>query len=36
VIRLRDSDVIDDTVLRRIQSQLDVEEVRLSGPQQVD
>jgi Na+/H+ antiporter len=36
VIRLRDSDVIDDTVLRRIQTQLDIEEVRLSGPQQVD
>jgi CPA1 family monovalent cation:H+ antiporter len=31
VVRLRDEHVIDDTVLRRIQSQLDLEEVRLSG-----
>jgi monovalent cation/hydrogen antiporter len=31
VVRLRDEHVIDDTVLRRIQSQLDVEEVRLAG-----
>ena len=36
VVRLRDEDVIDDTVLRRIQTQLDVEDVRLSGPQQTE
>jgi monovalent cation/hydrogen antiporter len=36
VIRLRDTDVVDDTVLRRIQAQLDAEDVRLSGPQEVD
>jgi CPA1 family monovalent cation:H+ antiporter len=34
VVRLRDSRVIDDTVLRQIQAQLDVEEVRLVRPQQ--
>ncbi|WP_138415894.1 Na+/H+ antiporter [Sinomonas gamaensis] len=34
VVRLRDTRVIDDTVLRQIQSLLDVEEVRLVRPQQ--
>lgn len=34
VVRLRDTRVIDDTVLRQIQAQLDVEEVRLARPQQ--
>jgi CPA1 family monovalent cation:H+ antiporter len=36
IIRLRDDDVIDDTVLRQVQAQLDLEDVRLSGPQQVE
>jgi Na+/H+ antiporter len=31
VIRLRDSDEIDDGVLRRIQTRIDLEELRLSG-----
>lgn len=34
IVRLRDTRVIDDTVLRQIQAQLDVEEVRLVRPQQ--
>ncbi|WP_422934505.1 Na+/H+ antiporter [Sinomonas sp. P47F7] len=34
VVRLRDTRVIDDAVLRQIQAQLDVEEVRLARPQQ--
>ena len=34
VVRLRDTRVIDDQVLRQIQAQLDVEEVRLARPQQ--
>jgi hypothetical protein len=36
IVRLRDEHVIDDTVLRRIQSQLDLEEVRLTGRPEVD
>jgi CPA1 family monovalent cation:H+ antiporter len=32
VVRLRDAREIDDIVLRRVQSQLDAEEVRLAGP----
>jgi Na+/H+ antiporter len=32
VVRLRDAREIDDIVLRRVQSQLDAEEVRLVGP----
>ena len=36
VVRLRDEHVIDDTVLRQIQSRLDVEEVRLAGQPEVD
>lgn len=32
VVRLRDERIIDDTVLREIQTQLDAEEVRLIGP----
>jgi CPA1 family monovalent cation:H+ antiporter len=36
VVRLRDEQRIDDTVLRQIQSRLDVEEVRLSGRTAVD
>lgn len=35
-VRLRDEAVIDDTVLRRIQAQLDVEEIRLRGPAEVE
>ena len=31
VIRLRQQREIDDAVLRRVQAQLDVEEVRLAG-----
>ena len=31
-VRLRDRQVIDDTVLRRIQPRLDLEEIRLLGP----
>ena len=31
IVRLRDSRDIDDTVLRRVQAQLDAEEVRLTG-----
>ncbi|WP_226344317.1 Na+/H+ antiporter [Agilicoccus flavus] len=34
VVRLRDDRTIDDTVLRRVQSVLDAEEVRLRGPAQ--
>jgi CPA1 family monovalent cation:H+ antiporter len=36
VVRLRDDRVIDDTVLRQIQSRLDIEEVRLAGQPQVE
>ncbi len=36
VVRLRNEQVIDDTVLRRIQAQLDLEELRLSGPVDVE
>jgi CPA1 family monovalent cation:H+ antiporter len=36
VVRLRDEHVIDDTVLRQIQSRLDIEEVRLAGQSEVD
>ncbi|MEA5455802.1 Na+/H+ antiporter [Sinomonas sp. JGH33] len=36
VVRLRDTRAIDDTVLRQIQSQLDLEEVRLVRPQQAE
>lgn len=36
LVRLRDRDTIDDTVLRRIQARLDVEEVRLLGPVELD
>ncbi len=36
VVRLRDERVIDDTVLRRIQARLDLEEVRLRGPLELD
>jgi NhaP-type Na+/H+ or K+/H+ antiporter len=36
VIRLRDENRIDDTVLRQIQARLDVEEVRLSERELVD
>src|SRR6185437_14485460 len=32
VVRLRDDREIDDIVLRRVQAQLDAEEVRLAGP----
>ena len=32
VVRLRDENTIDDTVLREIQAQLDAEEIRLLGP----
>jgi CPA1 family monovalent cation:H+ antiporter len=35
VVRLRDQGVIDDTVLRTIQSQLDIEVVRLTGRPEV-
>lgn len=36
LVRLRDQGTIDDTVLRRIQARLDVEEVRLLGPVELD
>jgi CPA1 family monovalent cation:H+ antiporter len=36
VIRLRDANEIDDTVLRELQSALDIEEIRLLGPRSVD
>ncbi|MFJ8021494.1 Na+/H+ antiporter [Streptomyces sp. NPDC096311] len=36
VVRLRDERDIDDTVLRRLQAALDIEEVRLSGREQVE
>jgi CPA1 family monovalent cation:H+ antiporter len=36
VVRLRDEQRIDDTVLRRLQTALDHEEVRLSGREQVE
>jgi CPA1 family monovalent cation:H+ antiporter len=36
VVRLRNEHVIDDTVLRQIQSRLDIEEVRLAGQREVD
>jgi Na+/H+ antiporter len=36
VVRLRDEGVIDDTVLRRIQARLDIEELRLSGTPNVE
>jgi Na+/H+ antiporter len=36
VVRLRDEHVIDDTVLRQIQSRLDIEEVRLAGQPEAD
>jgi CPA1 family monovalent cation:H+ antiporter len=36
VVRLRNEHVIDDTVLRQIQSRLDIEEVRLAGQPEVD
>jgi CPA1 family monovalent cation:H+ antiporter len=36
VVRLRDERRIDDTVLRQIQARLDIEEIRLSGPQTVE
>ncbi|MFC9839607.1 Na+/H+ antiporter [Rhodococcus sp. NPDC127530] len=36
IVRLRDEGVIDDTVLRTIQSHLDIEEIRLAGPPEVD
>jgi hypothetical protein len=32
VLRLRDEGRIDDTVLRRLQTQLDLEDLRLAGP----
>lgn len=36
LVRLRNERAIDDTVLRRVQSKLDVEEVRLRGPAAVE
>jgi CPA1 family monovalent cation:H+ antiporter len=36
VVRLRDQRRIDDTVLRQIQARLDIEEIRLAGPQTVE
>jgi len=36
IVDLRDRRVIDDTVLRSLQSQLDIEELRLSGPTAID
>jgi CPA1 family monovalent cation:H+ antiporter len=36
VVRLRDEGVIDDTVLRRIQARLDIEEIRLSDSPNVE
>ncbi|MGW1747107.1 Na+/H+ antiporter [Streptomyces sp. NPDC002092] len=36
VVRLRDEQQIDDTVLRRLQASLDNEEVRLAGREQVE
>jgi Na+/H+ antiporter len=36
VVRLRDQRAIDDTVLRQVQSRLDIEELRLAGQAQVD
>ncbi|MFI6699052.1 cation:proton antiporter [Streptomyces sp. NPDC050509] len=36
VVRLRDEQRIDDTVLRRLQTALDYEEVRLAGREQVE
>lgn len=36
VVRLRDERTIDDTVLRRIQAQLDAEELRLARPQETE
>jgi CPA1 family monovalent cation:H+ antiporter len=36
VVRLRDENRIDDTVLRQIQARLDIEEVRLSQRELVD
>ena len=36
VVRLRDENRIDDTVLRQIQARLDIEEVRLSERELVD
>lgn len=36
VVRLRDEDHIDDTVLRQVQAYLDIEEVRLSGAELSD
>jgi len=36
VTRLRDTNEIDDTVLQEIQAVLDIEEIRLSGPQAPD
>ena len=36
VVRLRDEGVIDDTLLRRIQARLDIEELRLSGTPDVE
>jgi Na+/H+ antiporter len=36
VVRLRDEQLIDDTVLRQIQSKLDIEEVRLTRRQALD
>lgn len=35
-VTLRDRQVIDDTVLRQLQAQLDLEEVRLSGPATIE
>lgn len=32
LVRMRDERVIDDTVLRRIQNRLDIEELRIRGP----
>jgi hypothetical protein len=36
VVRLRDEGVIHDTVLRRIQARLDIEELQLSGTRNVE
>jgi monovalent cation/hydrogen antiporter len=36
VLRLRDERRIDDTVLRQVQTRLDIEEVRLSRRELVD
>lgn len=36
VIRLRDQQRIDDTVLRQVQARLEIEEVRLSNHELVD